>query len=318
MNILVAGGAGFIGANFIWYWAEQHPEDNLFCIDKLTYAADVSHIKPLLTSQKCSLQVSDIADPRAMRDAFRCCMPDVVINFAAESHVDRSIANSFEFVRSNVLGVQVLLDECKRSNIRYHQISTDEVYGDLPLDSSEKFTENSLLKPSSPYSASKAAADLLVLSYWRTHKTPVTISRSTNNYGRFQNNEKLIPHMLALAAQNRPLTLYGNGENVRDWIAVYDHCRAIELILLRGKCGEIYNVGSGCEINNLTLVQKLLNLIGKSECPVVFVKDRKGHDLRYSLDCTKIEKELGWRPEIAFDEGLRQTVLWYWERLCGY
>lgn len=312
MKLFVTGGAGFIGANFIHYWAAEYPNDRLYCIDSLTYAAQLDNIRALIDGQKCTFICADIGDAPKMREIFTRYAPDIVVNFAAESHVDRSIEDASVFVRTNIQGVQVLLDECRRGNVRFHQVSTDEVYGDLPLGYKDmKFGEKSPLKPSSPYAATKASADLLALASWRTHKTPVTITRSSNNYGRFQHIEKLIPRTMFQIVNNRPPIIYGTGENVREWIHVDDHCRAIDLVLKKGKIGEVYNVSSGFEISNIELVRLILRAAGKDEASVVYTSDRKGHDLRYALDCSKIGAETGWKPQISFSDGLKRTVEWY-------
>ena len=313
MTILITGGAGFIGANFLWYCAERYPQDTIVCVDNLTYAADYSNIEKLVRGGRVAFVRADISDGSAMRKVFTDFCPEIVVNFAAESHVDRSIADSSIFLKTNVSGVQVLLDECVRTGCRFHQISTDEVYGDLPLNGGA-FTEDSPLKPSSPYAASKAAADVLSLSYVRTHGAKVTITRCSNNYGKFQHEEKLIPHTILRALRDQPVPVYGTGENVRDWISVADHCRAVDAVIRRGKIGEIYHVGACCEIDNLSLVRKILLILNRSESLISLLPDRKGHDLRYALNASKIRKELGWTPRDDFASGLKSTVEWYCAR----
>uniref|UniRef100_A0A7V4CNK4 dTDP-glucose 4,6-dehydratase n=1 Tax=Fervidobacterium pennivorans TaxID=93466 RepID=A0A7V4CNK4_FERPE len=315
MTVLVTGGAGFIGSNFIHYLVEKHPSYRVVCLDKLTYAGNLANLKGILGRDNFRFVKGDICDKELVYQIFEEERPDMVVNFAAESHVDRSIENPDIFLKTNVIGTQVLLDACRKYGVRrFHQISTDEVYGDLPLDRPDlKFTENSPLKPSSPYSASKAAADLLVLSYHKTYNIPVTISRCSNNYGPYQFPEKLIPLMIINALQDKPLPIYGDGRNVRDWIHVRDHCEAIDLILHKGKEGEIYNVGGNNERSNIEVVRTILKEIGKSESLIKFVKDRPGHDRRYALDITKIKEELGWAPSISFEEGLKSTIKWYLE-----
>ena len=311
MNIFITGGAGFIGSNMTRYELLNHPEDRITVFDKLTYAGSLLNLDGVL--DKIKFIKGDIADREAVFSAFRETKPDVVINFAAESHVDRSIENPEIFLKTNITGTQVLMDACREFEIkRFHQVSTDEVYGDLPLDRPDlKFTENSPLKPSSPYSASKTAADLLVMSYYRTYGLPVTISRCSNNYGKYQFEEKLIPLMVKNAVNNIPLPVYGTGKNVRDWIYVGDHCRAVDMIIREGKTGEIYNVGGNCERANIDIVKEILKILGKSEILIEYVADRKGHDLRYAIDSSKLETELGWTAQTDFDEGLKETVKWY-------
>lgn len=319
MKILITGGAGFIGSNFIFYMMDRHPEYEFVCVDKLTYAGSLDTIRPVLDRPNFVFYKADICDRGEMYRIFEAERPDVVVNFAAESHVDRSIDNPEVFIDSNIKGVSVLMDASMRYDVgRFHQISTDEVYGDLPLDRLDLlFTEESSICPSSPYSSSKAAADLLVMAYHRTYGLPVTISRCSNNYGPYQYPEKLIPLMVTNALADRPLPVYGQGINVRDWIHVDDHCRAIDTILTRGKVGEIYNVGGHCERTNIEIVRMICRELGKPESLITFVTDRKGHDLRYAIDSTKIEQALGWRPEVNFDDGIRQTIRWYADRLRG-
>lgn len=311
MNILVTGGAGFIGCNFIRYWMDRHPGDRVICVDKLTYAGRLENLGDVLSRRNFRFVKSDICDSRAMESLFREERPKIVVNFAAESHVDRSIEDPSVFLKSNILGTSVLMDCCRKSGARFHQVSTDEVYGDLPLSEGNPFTEVSLIRPSSPYAASKASADFLVLSYHRTYGIPVTITRCSNNYGPCQYPEKLIPLTVSRALRDEEIPLYGDGKNVRDWIHVLDHCRAIEMVLMHGKIGEIYNVGGHSEISNVEIVRKILHVLGKPENLISYVKDRPGHDRRYAMDSGKIQNQLGWKAEIPFERGLRETVEWY-------
>ena len=325
MTILVTGGAGFIGANFIFYWLNACPGDRVICVDKLTYAGNLSTLSPVLKRPEFRFVKADICDREKMEKLFAEEHPDAVVNFAAESHVDRSIEDPELFLRTNVMGTAVLLDTCRSFETpRFHQVSTDEVYGDLPLDRPDlRFTEETPLHASSPYSASKASADLLVLAYHRTYGLPATISRCSNNYGPYQFPEKLIPLMIANALRDKPLPVYGTGENVRDWLYVEDHCRAVDLILRRGKAGEIYNVGGHNEMTNLDIVRLICRELGKPESLITFVEDRKGHDLRYAIDPVKIRRELGWQPETGFEEGICRTIRWYlenrdwWEKIVS-
>lgn len=314
MKLLVTGCAGFIGANFCNYLLDNYPQDSVVGVDCLTYAANKEALDELKKSENLTFYKNNICDRETMEHVFATERPDVVVNFAAESHVDRSIEDSSAFIETNVLGVGVLLDMSKKYGIkRFHQISTDEVYGDTPLDCCESFTEDSPLKPSSPYSASKAAADLLALSYMRTHGLPVSVSRSSNNYGKFQHKEKLIPMAISRALEGNPVTLYGDGKNLRDWLFVLDNCRAIDLIIRAGECG-VYNVGAGNQVSNLDLVKRILSFLGKPDAEIVFVEDRKGHDRRYAVSPDKI-KSLGWMPEAEFDKELKSTVRWYRENI---
>lgn len=315
MKILVTGGAGFIGCNFVHYMLEQHPEDVIVNLDLLTYAGNLESLADVESAPNYSFVKGDIANREFIMELFQKENFDVVVNFAAESHVDRSIVDPGVFVRTNVMGTQVLLDAAKEFGVkRYHQVSTDEVYGDLPLDRKDLFfTEQTPLHTSSPYSASKAGSDLLVLAYCRTFGLPVTISRCSNNYGPYQFPEKMIPLMLTRALADEPLPVYGKGENVRDWLHVKDHCAAIDLILRGGKVGEVYNIGGHNERTNLEVVRTILAALGKPESLIHFVADRLGHDLRYAIDPEKIEKELGWKPQYSFDTGIRQTIDWYLE-----
>lgn len=313
MKILVTGGAGFIGTNFIKYIMDRHKDDEVLCVDKLTYAGNRGNLAEFENDSRFEFCKADICDKDKIEKIFRGYAPDCVINFAAESHVDRSLVNPSAFIETNVVGTQILLDAVNKYQIkRFHQVSTDEVYGDLPLDRPElKFNEESMLKPSSPYSASKAAADLLVLAYHRSFKTPVTVSRCSNNYGLYQHFEKLIPHMISLALCGKPLTVYGDGKNVRDWIYVDDHCRAIDMIIRGGKSGEVYNVGGGNEISNIGLVRMILSLLKKPEALIEYVADRPGHDRRYAINSDKLSRSLGYSPSVEFSDGLCKTVEWY-------
>lgn len=310
-TILVTGGAGFIGSNFCLYLRRQYPDVRIICLDALTYAANQDALSPLSGDRRFHFIHGNICDRNTVNAVFAEYHPDAVVNFAAESHVDRSITSPEAFLHSNILGVSVLLDACRKYGIgRFHQISTDEVYGDLPLYEGEPFAEDAPLRASSPYAASKASADLLVLSYHRTFGVPVTISRCTNNYGEYQYPEKLIPLMLTRAAKDQPLPVYGNGTNIRDWLYVEDHCGAVDLILQKGKAGEIYNISGDYPLCNLELVRTICRILGKPESLITFVPDRLGHDLRYAVTSDKIRK-LGWKPDIPFAEGIRRTVAFY-------
>ena len=315
MNIIVTGGAGFIGSNFIYYMLKKHPSDRIICVDKLTYAGNLETLEAAMEKKNFKFIRADIADRRAVYRIFEQEKPDIVVNFAAESHVDRSIENPEIFLQTNVIGTSVLLDACRKYGIdRYHQVSTDEVYGDLPLDRPDLFfTEETNLKTSSPYSASKAGADLLVMAYHRTYKIPTTISRCSNNYGPYHFPEKLIPLMIINALSDKKLPVYGDGKNVRDWLYVEDHCHVIDLILQKGRVGEVYNIGGHNERANIDVVKTILKELGKSEDLIEYVTDRKGHDRRYAIDPTKIHTELGWEPETKFEDGIKKTVKWYLE-----
>lgn len=325
MKILVTGGAGFIGGNFVLYMVNQYPEDHIVNLDALTYAGNLETLKSIEHAPNYSFVKGDIADRDFIDQLFETEKFDIVVNFAAESHVDRSILDPGIFIKTNVLGTQVLLDASRKHNVkRYHQVSTDEVYGDLPLDRKDLFfTEETPLHTSSPYSASKAGADLLCLAYFRTFNLPVTVSRCSNNYGPYHFPEKLIPLMISRALNNQSLPVYGKGENVRDWLHVYDHCVAIDLILRKGRVGEVYNIGGHNERTNLEVVQTILRELNKPESLIQYVTDRKGHDLRYAIDPTKIETELGWKPKYTFDTGIKQTIQWYldnkswWENILS-
>lgn len=312
MKVLLTGCAGFIGTHFVRYLLAQHPEFRIVGVDALTYAANPRELAKTRENARFAFYHADICDREAMREIFERERPEIVVNLAAESHVDRSIALPAPFVRTNVLGTGVLLDlACEFSARRFHQVSTDEVYGDLPLDSTERFTEDAPLCPSSPYSASKAAADLLALSYYRTYGLSVTVSRSSNNYGAYQHPEKLIPLTVSRALGGEPIPVYGTGENRRDWLHVLDHCRAIDAILARGRAGEIYNIAAGNELSNLALVRRILSLLSLGDDLITFVPDRAGHDRRYPVDTTKIERELGFFSRHPFSEGLAETVEFY-------
>ena len=312
MKILITGCAGFIGVNFTKYWLKNHVDDSIVGVDCLTYASNKNELQNLQKNARFVFYKTDICDREEIYRIFQTEKPDIIVNFAAESHVDNSIETPDIFIKTNVVGTQVLLDACVKCGIkRFHQISTDEVYGDLPLDSKESFTEMSPLKPSSPYSASKAAADLLTLSYYKTYGLPITISRSSNNYGKHQHEEKLIPKTIKMAVADMQIPIYGDGKNVRDWLHVDDHCRALDLILQKGKIGEIYNIGAGNEISNLDLVKQILSILQKDESLISFVEDRKGHDRRYSINAQKLKTELGWQSQIPFDEVLYDIVKWY-------
>lgn len=323
MKIFVTGGAGFIGSNSIYYMLDKHPNYQIVCLDSLTYAGNMETLEDALKNPKFKFVKIDITDRENIFKLFESEKPDIVVNFAAESHVDRSIVNPEIFLKTNILGTQVLMDACRKYGItRYHQVSTDEVYGDLPLDRPDLFfTEETPIHTSSPYSASKASADLLVLAYHRTYGLPVTISRCSNNYGPYHFPEKLIPLMIANVLNDKPLPVYGDGKNVRDWLYVEDHCSAIDLIIHNGRVGEVYNIGGHNEKSNLEVVQTIINTLGKGE--IKFVADRAGHDRRYAIDPTKIHRELGWLPQTTFEDGIRRTIDWYlthkewWERIIS-
>ena len=313
MIIIITGGAGFIGSNFVFHMLREHPQDRVICLDKLTYAGNLSTLAPVMGQDNFRFVKADICDRGAVYSLFEEEHPDVVVNFAAESHVDRSIENPAIFLETNIMGTAVLMDACRKYGIqRYHQVSTDEVYGDLPLDRPDLFfTETTPIHTSSPYSSSKASADLLVLAYHRTYGLPVTISRCSNNYGPYHFPEKLIPLMIINALHDKPLPVYGDGLNVRDWLYVEDHCRAIDLILQKGRVGEVYNVGGHNEMKNIDIVKLICKALGKPESLIHHVTDRKGHDRRYAIDPTKIHEELGWLPETKFADGIKKTIQWY-------
>ena len=313
MTIIVTGGAGFIGSNFVFHMLKEHPDYRIVCLDKLTYAGNLSTLAPVMDNPHFRFVKADICDREAVYKLFEEEHPDMVVNFAAESHVDRSIEDPGVFLQTNIIGTATMMDACRKYGIqRYHQVSTDEVYGDLPLDRPDLFfTEETPIHTSSPYSSSKAAADLLVQAYHRTYGLPVTISRCSNNYGPYHFPEKLIPLMISRALADEELPVYGNGENVRDWLHVSDHCEAIDLIIHKGKVGEVYNIGGHNERTNLQVVQTILKALDKPESLIKYVKDRPGHDRRYAIDPTKIETELGWKPKYNFDTGIAQTIQWY-------
>ena len=325
MKFIVTGGAGFIGGNFMHYMVNKYPEDEFINLDLLTYAGNLETVAPLEGKPNYKFVRGDIADRKFIFDLFEKEKPDIIVNFAAESHVDRSITDPESFVRTNVMGTTTLLDACRTYGIkRYHQVSTDEVYGDLPLDRPDLFfTEQTPIHTSSPYSSSKAAADLFVLAYHRTYGLPVTISRCSNNYGPYHFPEKLIPLIISRALADEKLPVYGTGENVRDWLYVTDHCSAIDLVVRKGRVGEVYNIGGHNERTNLEVVKTILRALDKPESLIEFVKDRPGHDLRYAMDPTKIETELGWKPEYTFDTGIPATIDWYlnnrgwWEHIVS-
>lgn len=313
MKLIVTGGAGFIGGNFVHYMLQEHPGDQIICLDKLTYAGNLSTLADVMDHPNFQFVKMDICDRDSVYGLFEKEKPDVVINFAAESHVDRSIENPEIFLQTNIIGTSVLMDACRKYGIqRYHQVSTDEVYGDLPLDRPDLFfTEETPIYTSSPYSSSKSGADLLVMAYYRTYGLPVTISRCSNNYGPYHFPEKLIPLMIINALHDRPLPVYGDGLNVRDWLYVEDHCRAIDLIIRKGKVGEVYNVGGHNEMRNIDIVKLICQELGKPESLITHVTDRKGHDRRYAIDPEKIHRELGWLPETKFADGIKKTIQWY-------
>ncbi|AEC02463.1 dTDP-glucose 4,6-dehydratase [Parasphaerochaeta coccoides] len=315
MKLLVTGGAGFIGGNFIHHYMGRHPQDMIVCLDKLTYAGNMETLASVWNNRNFRFVKGDIADQPFIMSLFQHENFDMVVNFAAESHVDRSILDPGIFLQTNVMGTGVLLDASRAWGVkRFHQVSTDEVYGDLPLDRPELlFTEETPLHASSPYSASKAAADLLVLAYHRTYGLPVTISRCSNNYGPYHFPEKLIPLVIVNALNDKELPVYGTGENVRDWLYVEDHCRAIDVVLHEGREGEVYNIGGRNERTNLEVVKEIVKVLGKPESLITFVADRKGHDKRYAIDPSKMERELGWKPETNFEQGIQRTIVWYLE-----
>ncbi len=325
MKIIITGGAGFIGGNFVHYMLKKYPGYKIICLDCLTYAGNMETLSPVMDNPDFQFYKVDITDREAVFEVFEKERPDIVVNFAAESHVDRSIEDPGVFLNTNIMGTAVMMDACRKYGIkRYHQVSTDEVYGDLPLDRPDLFfTESTPLHTSSPYSASKASADLLVMAYHRTFGLPATISRCSNNYGSYQFPEKLIPLMIANALNDKPLPVYGKGENVRDWLYVEDHCRAIDLILHQGTVGEIYNIGGHNEMKNIDIVKIICKALNKPENLITHVTDRKGHDMRYAIDPTKIHDELGWFPETKFADGIQKTIRWYldnrswWEHIIN-
>ncbi len=312
-TVLITGGAGFIGSNFVYHMLKEHPDDKIVCVDCLTYAGTMSTLAEAMKNERCVFYKTNICNRAGIYKIFETEHPDIVVNFAAESHVDRSIETPEIFLQTNILGTQVMMDACRKYGIgRYHQVSTDEVYGDLPLDRPDLFfTENTPIRTSSPYSASKASADLLVQAYHRTFGLPVTISRCSNNYGPYHFPEKLIPLTIANCLNDKPLPVYGEGLNVRDWLYVEDHCRAIDLIIHRGREGEVYNVGGHNEMRNIDIVKLICDYLGKPYSLIKHVSDRKGHDMRYAIDPTKIHDELGWLPETKFADGIKKTIDWY-------
>lgn len=315
MNIVVTGGAGFIGSNFVFYELNNHPEDRIISLDNLTYAGNFSTLESVVNNKNFRFVKADVANSEAVYKLFEEEKPDIIVNFAAESHVDRSIENPGIFLKTNILGTQVLMDACRKYGIkRYHQVSTDEVYGDLPLDRTDLFfTENTPIHTSSPYSASKASADLLALAYYRTYNLPVTITRCSNNYGPYHFPEKLIPLAICRAINNENIPVYGNGENVRDWLYVEDHCSAIDMVIRKGREGQVYNIGGHNEKSNLDVVHAILTYLNKPKNLITYVAERSGHDLRYAIDPSKIHSELGWFPATKFEEGIKKTIVWYLE-----
>lgn len=325
MNIIVTGGAGFIGSNFIFYMLDKHPDYRIVCIDKLTYAGNLSTLKDVMDNENFRFIKADICNRKRIFEIFDEEKPDIVVNFAAESHVDRSIEDPGVFLNTNIIGTSNLMDAGREYKVkRFHQVSTDEVYGDLPLDRPDLFfTEETPIHTSSPYSSSKAAADLLAMSYYRTFDFPVSISRCSNNYGPYHFPEKLIPLMIANCLNNKPLPVYGEGLNVRDWLYVEDHCKAIDIIIHKGRVGEVYNVGGHNEMRNIDIVKLICHALDKPETLITYVEDRKGHDMRYAIDPTKIHNELGWLPETKFEDGIKKTIQWYldnrewWEEIIS-
>ena len=313
MNIFVTGGAGFIGSNFVFHMLDKYPDYRIVCLDKLTYAGNMSTLEPVMDNDNFRFVKIDICVRDKIYKLFEEEKPDIVVNFAAESHVDRSIEDPGIFLRTNIMGTAVLMDACRKYGIkRFHQVSTDEVYGDLPLDRPDMlFTENTPIHTSSPYSSSKASADLLALAYHRTYGLPVSISRCSNNYGPYHFPEKLIPLMVINALNDKSLPVYGEGLNVRDWLYVEDHCKAIDLVIHKGTEGEVYNIGGHNEMKNIDIVKLICHYLDKPESLITYVEDRKGHDLRYAIDPSKIHNELGWLPETKFKDGIKKTIDWY-------
>ncbi len=324
-TIIVTGGAGFIGSNFVYYMLKKYPSYRIVCLDALTYAGNLSTLKKATEKENFRFVKGDIRDAELVEKIFEEEKPDIVVNFAAESHVDRSIEDPQVFLETNIMGPKVLMDTCLKHGVkRYHQVSTDEVYGDLPLDRPDLFfTEKTNLNASSPYSASKASADLVTMAYHRTYGLPATISRCSNNYGPYHFPEKLIPLMIINALHDKKLPVYGDGKNVRDWLYVEDHCKAIDMIIHADCIGEVYNVGGHNEMANIDIVKLILKELGKPESLIEFVEDRKGHDRRYAIDPTKIKEQLGWEPETKFENGIVKTIKWYldhknwWEEIIS-
>ncbi|MFH1218227.1 MAG: dTDP-glucose 4,6-dehydratase [Candidatus Peregrinibacteria bacterium] len=314
MKILITGGAGFIGSNYTHYRFEKYPEDEIWVLDKLTYAGNLGNLSDLAEDKRFHFVKGDIADKKFVEKLFSDEKFDAVVNFAAETHVDRSITGPSIFVQTNIVGTHNLLEAARASGVkRFHQVSTDEVYGDLGTDSNDYFTEKTPISPNCPYAASKAAADILVKSYYETYKMGVTISRCSNNYGPYQFPEKLIPYFFKLISEDKKVPVYGDGKNVRDWLYVIDHCRAIDMILADGRIGEVYNVGGNNEKTNLEITKFLLEFLGKDESLITYVDDRLAHDRRYAIDSSKLQSELGWAPTVTFEEGIEKTFKWYKE-----
>ncbi|MDD4772398.1 MAG: dTDP-glucose 4,6-dehydratase [Eubacteriales bacterium] len=313
MTIIVTGGAGFIGSNFIFHMLEKYPDYRIVCLDKLTYAGNLSTLASVMDNPQFRFVKGDICDREAVYNLFEEEEPDIVVNYAAESHVDRSIENPGVFLETNIMGTATMMDACRKYGIeRYHQVSTDEVYGDLPFDRPDLlFDEETPIHTSSPYSSSKASADLLVLAYHRTYGLPVTVSRCSNNYGPYHFPEKLIPLMIANALNDKPLPVYGEGINVRDWLYVEDHCKAVDLVIHHGRVGEVYNIGGHNEMRNIDIVKMICDALDKPYSLITYVTDRKGHDMRYAIDPSKIHTELGWLPETKFEDGIKKTISWY-------
>ena len=316
MKLLVTGGLGFIGSNFIRYWLRKHEKDTIVNIDKVTYAADFHNLEGIEKKYNYYFVKGDIANKDTIHKLAKNI--DLIINFAAETHVDNSIKKADNFIKSNIIGVYNILEAVRKYEIRFHQVSTDEVYGSLPLNSKAKFTENSKYSPRNPYSATKASADYLINAYYNTYKLHVSISNCSNNYGQYQHREKLIPKTIINAETNMPIPVYGNGMQIRDWIYVEDHCSALEKIVLKGRYGEAYLISANQEKHNIDIVKKILKLLNKDESLIKFVEDRPGHDLRYALSATKIIKEFGWKPKYSFDKGLKFTIQHYLNNLNYY
>jgi len=308
MKLIVTGGAGFIGSNFIHYWLNKNPDDSIVNLDLLTYAGNLENLKTIENNPNYKFVKGDICDKNLVSDLVKDI--DLIVHFAAESHVDRSIANSADFIRTNVDGTRVLLEAARENNIRFHHVSTDEVFGHLKLDD-PKFNEKTPYEPRSPYSASKAASDHLVRAYFHTYKLPITISNCSNNYGPYQFPEKIIPLFVTNLLENKKVPVYGEGKNIRDWIYVEDHNEGVEAIIKKGRIGETYCLGGDCEMTNLDLTKKILDLIGKGEDMIEYITDRPGHDLRYAIDFSKAKEELSWEPKTNFEQGLKNTIEWY-------